>query len=209
MMKGGIDEKIWQRQVTKMGLASSVMDHQQQGGKKGPSSTASFSKEELRDLFRLDKGRECQTHELLGCQCKGRGVPPPPPMDDDSTEGFQNIDDLDNKGDDKPTPTTIIEDDSSNDASAPEFAPLPPKLKPASTVDMAAQEAAIAASRKSKLKEETKMQHLMSYSHIDIGNFEGEDGAKELETLIEDEVLLNVLRDEECSVGCVWGKSTI
>ena len=209
MMKGGIDEKIWQRQVTKMGLASSVMDHQQQGGKKGPSSTASFSKEELRDLFRLDEGRECQTHELLGCQCKGRGVPPPPPMDEDSTEGFQNIDDLDNQGDDKPIPNTTIKDDSSNDESDPEFAPLPPKLKPASTVDMAAQEAAIAASRKSKLKEETKMQHLMSYSHIDIGNFEGEDGAKELETLIKDEVLLKVLRDEECRVGFIWGKSTM
>lgn len=226
MMKGGIDEKIWQRQITKMGLASSVMDHhQQQQGKKGASSTANFSKEELKDLFRLDEGRECQTHELLACTCGGRGVPPPPAADEDGDDNveFQNIDDLDGGGVDKPA--IAISDSDADDDSDPDFASPPPPpppflLRPASTVDMATQEAAIAAASSRKTtkhkkereeeEEKAKMQHLMSYAHIDTGNFEGEDGAKELEALIEDEVLLKVLRDEEGSrVGFVWGKSTI
>ncbi|KAF8468944.1 SNF2 family N-terminal domain-containing protein [Kalaharituber pfeilii] len=62
---GCIDEKIYQRQLTKQGLANSVMDQK--------SSTSSFSMAELRDLFTLDEGTDCQTHDLLGCDCMGRG----------------------------------------------------------------------------------------------------------------------------------------
>ena len=65
ILKGGIEEKIWQRQVTKIGLADSVMD--QKGG------SAQFTREELRDLFRLDEDSRCQTHDLLQCDCGGQG----------------------------------------------------------------------------------------------------------------------------------------
>lgn len=62
---GCFDEKIYQRQLTKTGLADEVMD--QKGG------AGSFTVEELRDLFTLDEGTTCQTHDLLGCECGGKG----------------------------------------------------------------------------------------------------------------------------------------
>ncbi|KAI5286110.1 helicase, partial [Ascosphaera acerosa] len=65
VLKGSLEEKIWQRQITKVGLADSVMDQR--------AGVSAFSREELRDLFRLDEGEECQTHELLGCACGGLG----------------------------------------------------------------------------------------------------------------------------------------
>lgn len=49
----------------KMGLANAVVDNKQ--------SASSFSRDELRDLFRLDDRETCQTHDLLGCTCDCRG----------------------------------------------------------------------------------------------------------------------------------------
>jgi DNA repair and recombination protein RAD54B len=72
MLKGALEEKIWQRQVTKIGLADSVMESKS-------SNMAQFSREELKDLFRLYEDRTCQTHELLNCKCGGKGIPPSPP----------------------------------------------------------------------------------------------------------------------------------
>jgi len=68
LTKGAIEEKIWQRQVTKQGLADSVVD-----SKHGFSS---FSYDELKDLFSLDRRQSCQTHDLLGCDCHQDGLPP-------------------------------------------------------------------------------------------------------------------------------------
>ncbi|EMD94721.1 hypothetical protein COCC4DRAFT_147929 [Bipolaris maydis ATCC 48331] len=65
LVQGGLDEKIYQRQVMKMGLANAVVDNK--------ASASSFSQEELRDLFRLDEREGCQTHDLLGCTCECRG----------------------------------------------------------------------------------------------------------------------------------------
>ncbi|KAI9652935.1 MAG: helicase [Trizodia sp. TS-e1964] len=62
---GALDEKIYQRQLTKQGLADSVMDNK--------ASTSSFSMRELKDLFSLDTESICQTHDLLGCCCSGTG----------------------------------------------------------------------------------------------------------------------------------------
>ncbi|KAF2828020.1 DNA repair and recombination protein RAD26 [Ophiobolus disseminans] len=67
LVQGSIDEKIYQRQVMKMGLANAVVDNK--------ASASSFSKEELRDLFRLDEREGCQTHDLLGCTCDCQGSP--------------------------------------------------------------------------------------------------------------------------------------
>ncbi|KAL8842209.1 MAG: hypothetical protein Q9170_000615 [Blastenia crenularia] len=66
LMAGGIDEKIFQRQTVKLGLAGSIIDHKEE--------TSSFTKEDLQDLFRLDDNLNCQTHELIGCSCGGRGI---------------------------------------------------------------------------------------------------------------------------------------
>lgn len=81
LIKGGLEEKIWQRQVVKKALADSIM----QGGSatstnglerrhKGKSQTTMFSQEELKDLFRLDEGEGLRTHDLIGCACKGEGL---------------------------------------------------------------------------------------------------------------------------------------
>ncbi|KAL8821974.1 MAG: hypothetical protein Q9223_000054 [Gallowayella weberi] len=65
LMAGGMDEKIWQRQVTKLGLAGNIVDQKEE--------TSNFTREDLQDLFRLDEGLSCQTHDLIGCRCEGRG----------------------------------------------------------------------------------------------------------------------------------------
>ncbi|KZT19708.1 hypothetical protein NEOLEDRAFT_936097 [Neolentinus lepideus HHB14362 ss-1] len=61
---GTIDEKIYQRQVTKLGLADSLM-----GTGKAQSKSDSFSHKELRDIFRIHPNTGCQTHDLLECPC--------------------------------------------------------------------------------------------------------------------------------------------
>ncbi|KAL9601493.1 MAG: hypothetical protein Q9219_002445 [cf. Caloplaca sp. 3 TL-2023] len=65
LMAGGMDEKIWQRQIVKLGLAGNIMDHKEE--------TSSFTREDLKDLFRLDETSSCQTHDLIRCSCGGQG----------------------------------------------------------------------------------------------------------------------------------------
>jgi DNA repair and recombination protein RAD54B len=81
LIKGGIEERIWQRQVVKRGLADSILE----GGDGKTKSTSSksgkatFSQEELSDLFRLDESEALRTHDATGCACRGTGdvsVPP-------------------------------------------------------------------------------------------------------------------------------------
>jgi len=78
---GCFDEKIFQRQITKQGLADSVMDNK--------SGASAFTQAELRDLFSLDETTECQTHNLLGCSCGGKGYTADPiaPAATDSDSG--------------------------------------------------------------------------------------------------------------------------
>ncbi|KAK9475090.1 SNF2 family N-terminal domain-containing protein [Dipodascopsis tothii] len=74
---GCIDEKIYQRQLTKQGLADSLMDG------KTASAENSFTQDELRDLFTVHPDTLCNTHDLLGCSCRGLGEPSAP--DDDAS----------------------------------------------------------------------------------------------------------------------------
>ncbi|KAF9222619.1 hypothetical protein BS17DRAFT_802837 [Gyrodon lividus] len=73
---GTIDEKIFQRQVTKIGLSNSLMGNGSAGSK-----ADSFTRKDLRDIFRIQPDTACNTHDLLGCGCGGRG-----------TSGIQNVD---------------------------------------------------------------------------------------------------------------------
>ncbi|KDQ57711.1 hypothetical protein JAAARDRAFT_156637 [Jaapia argillacea MUCL 33604] len=61
---GTIDEKIYQRQVTKLGLSDSLM-----GTGKAQSKSDSFSHKDLRDIFSIHPHTGCQTHDLLECSC--------------------------------------------------------------------------------------------------------------------------------------------
>lgn len=181
VMAGGLDEKIWQRQVTKLGLASNVMD--QKGG------ANCFSQDELRDLFRLDEGPSCQTHDLLGCRCGGRGRPHSA-VDDD----FTRIEDLD----------VEEEAESSRDDDLPSM----PQLIQANKVDMEKQEQQIAECARSLpgKREDAKIGSLMAYSHIDTSKFATVDD-NDMEATIQDEALLSVLKDEGNRVSFVFAKT--
>ncbi|KAK3089624.1 hypothetical protein FSP39_005167 [Pinctada imbricata] len=64
---GSIEEKIYQRQISKQGLSGAVMDSKEK-------CDVQFSKEDLKDLFSLNERTECDTHELLHCSCTCNGV---------------------------------------------------------------------------------------------------------------------------------------
>ena len=184
LMAGGLDEKIWQRQVTKLGLASSVMD--QNGG------TSSFTREELKDLFRLDESLACQTHELIGCKCGGRGIPDDSVLD----EGFIDIDNI------------RFEKDKDEDEDEDDFLDFPRPIK-ASKVNMAEQERKIKEDAQAAKQQGSagKMQSLMAYSHVDTLNFATEQD-EDMEALISDEALLSVLKDEGNTVSFVFAKTS-
>ncbi|KAI0093328.1 SNF2 family N-terminal domain-containing protein [Irpex rosettiformis] len=56
---GSIDEKIYQRQVTKLGLSDC-----------NNSKSDSFTRKELRDIFTIHANTACHTHDLLECPCR-------------------------------------------------------------------------------------------------------------------------------------------
>ena len=181
VMSGGLDEKIWQRQVTKLGLASNIMD--QKGGGN------SFTKEELRDLFRLDEGLSCQTHDLLGCECGGRGISNPAVGEE--------------------VPWIVLNSETGEDDD--EDFPLIPvgRLTKASKVDMDVQEQKIKDdARKARHKgESNKMEDLMAYSHVDTSAFKNTVD-ENLEALVQDEALLNVLKDEDNRISFIFAKTS-
>ncbi len=59
---GTIEEKIYQRQVSKQGLSANVVDMKD-------DSKQHFTAEELRALFTYKGSTLCDTHDLLGCRC--------------------------------------------------------------------------------------------------------------------------------------------
>lgn len=63
---GTLEERIFQRQVSKQGLSGTVVDLG-----KGAEHT-SFSTNELQDLFSLTDTL-CLTHDLLNCDCSADG----------------------------------------------------------------------------------------------------------------------------------------
>jgi DNA repair and recombination protein RAD54B len=184
LMGGALDEKIWQRQVTKIGLANSVMEQK--------AGVSSFTRDELRDLFRLDDGAHlCQTHELVGCTCGGRGMP------DIETAAV--------------TPPELVAQDVAAAESAENIGELPAlgTLVSAAEVDMEAQERVIQDLVKAKRgeKDQFKMQALMGYAHIDTTGFsQCED--EDMDALIHDTVLLDVLKGEENRITFAFARTT-
>lgn len=189
---GGMDEKIFQRQVTKRGLADSVVD--------GQKNEASFSAEELRDLFRLDLKAACQTHDLLGCDCKGLGTRLLPLRDTEDGDRFDAVEDVNSDG-------------SGEDSDFPLKPTLP--LVPATMANVAAIER-IRQTRMERSKSyKGKMQALMQYAHLDTTILTGDTKdvfgyeLEEVECVREklgDEVLVEVLKDERCKVSFVFAK---
>jgi DNA repair and recombination protein RAD54B len=173
LVQGSIDEKIYQRQVMKMGLANAVVDNK--------ASASSFSREELRDLFRLDEREGCQTHDLLGCTCVCQGAP-----EVALESGMETLEESDEEDEDEPHPG----------------------LRPASQVDMDVQESKIKARRTAK---QPKLRMLMEYRHIDAKVLKQGDGMMDEENMalaVNDDVFLEVLRQPECNVGFLLTKNS-
>ncbi|PWY90117.1 dsDNA-dependent ATPase [Aspergillus heteromorphus CBS 117.55] len=204
LLKGSLEEKIWQRQVTKIGLADSVMEKR--------DSVAQFSRDELKDLFRLDEESRCQTHELLGCDCGGTG----------NGQTVQSADDSEN-ADEKQS--SVSDDDDDDALSEEEDLPDLPTLLKASQVDMEKQERLIRAglprrtSTSAKEDENGKstqkhriQQSLAQYCHIDPSHLSSSssagDTAEAIESAIDDDVLLSLLKDEDNRIGFIFKKSS-
>jgi SNF2 family DNA or RNA helicase len=60
---GTIEEKVYQRQVSKQGLSANVVDMQD-------DSKQHFTSDDLRALFNFNAQTVCDTHDLLGCKCQ-------------------------------------------------------------------------------------------------------------------------------------------
>ena len=180
VMAGGLDEKIWQRQITKLGLASNIMD--QKGGGN------SFTKEELRDLFRLDEGSICQTHDLLECTCGGRGMPDPSVADESSW----TVLDSEPEEEDEDFPSATVA-----------------QLKKANEVDMNAQEQAIKDNAVNARRRGggEQLVNLMAYAHIDTVIFKDRDD-EDLNALVQDEQLSSVLSDEDNRITFIFAKNS-
>ena len=73
LLVGSMDEKIYQRQITKIGLSDSLMSNETAKDNDVATSSDTFSQEELRDVFGYHPNTTCLTHDLLGCVCGGNG----------------------------------------------------------------------------------------------------------------------------------------
>ncbi|PWN48636.1 hypothetical protein IE53DRAFT_389144 [Violaceomyces palustris] len=71
LLTGTMDEKIYQRQLSKIGLSDSLMNNG--GGSTSKTSSDTFTQEELKDIFTLHTDTPCLSHRQLGCTCRGKG----------------------------------------------------------------------------------------------------------------------------------------
>ncbi|XP_065217497.1 DNA repair and recombination protein RAD54B-like [Planococcus citri] len=68
LTSGTIEEKIYQRQISKTALSNAIVDIHN-------TSNVKLSIEELKDLFVCDPDCSSLTHDLLSCHCDGTGIP--------------------------------------------------------------------------------------------------------------------------------------
>ena len=174
---GALDEKIYQRQLMKRSLADSVVDNK--------VSVSTFTREELRNLFALDESAKCQTHELLGCMCDGKGASPPV----SNSEPDENL---------------PCESDDESDLSGARI----PELVKASRLDMELQEQRLKEQCLNGKASKSKILELMQFQHFDTSNFvEGITGDVTTK-MDDDDVLRNVLTDKENRVAYMFTRTT-
>ncbi|KAI4657095.1 uncharacterized protein J4E79_007711 [Alternaria viburni] len=185
LIQGGLDEKIYQRQVMKMGLANAVVDNK--------ASASSFSQEELRDLFRLDEREGCQTHDILGCTCDCKGSP------EVKIEAAEEEDDEANKDD--------IED------SDEDLYPTLTKASEVNIEEQEAKIKARRAAKQPKLRMLMEYRHIDTQILKGMKKSDGEENEEDgvvddMAAAIDDDVFLDVLKESECNVGFLLTKST-
>ena len=207
---GALDEKIFQRQVTKVGLADSVLDNK--------AGISSYTRDELRDLFSFDESGRCMTHELLGCTCQAHGLPSGSAADAAISVNGDDDDDSD-------AIAAGVRGRQSDDSRSDDGLPELPTLLRASQVDMEVQERRIREEGNVKLAavSKQKMQALTHYRHLDVQYFRGlaenkslepQDGKGEAEGtricdgLVKDKILRDVLMEDGNRVSFVFTKSS-
>ncbi|WFD43583.1 helicase [Malassezia psittaci] len=77
LLVGAMDEKMYQRQITKIGLSDALVGSDTRTIEQASSVGDSFSQEEIKDIFTLHPYTRCLSHDLLRCPCDGQGTPPP------------------------------------------------------------------------------------------------------------------------------------
>jgi DNA repair and recombination protein RAD54B len=215
LTQGALDEKIFQRQASKTGLADSIVD--------GKASVSGFSQAELRDLFTLDESEDCQTHRLLGCRCGGNGMPMG--LDDDHADLSEPRNDLAalTRGHGNDDQAVFDEDGvevidlKDDDATA---AYTSGDFRSAKDYNLQAENAAVPQGR----GEPNKMLSLMRYAHFNTACIKNEypylecifrGGADEdedvppsdpLEGVVEDGILRAGLREKNNAVGFIFSK---
>ena len=189
ILKGAMDEKIFQRQRMKMGLADAVMD--------GKKNAQGFSREELRDLFKLEEGKGCRTHELLSCTCGGEGG-----IVGKEAEGCGVKDDHEEN--------TADEDDTQTETTDEDLPELPMLMK-ASQVEMDAQKREIIEGTKrarlSKARGQKQMQALMQYRHVEASLLASK-ADEDVEAIVNDAVLLDMLKDRGSRIDFLFAKTS-
>ncbi|PWY99646.1 hypothetical protein BCV70DRAFT_139465, partial [Testicularia cyperi] len=68
LLSGTMDEKIYMRQISKLGLSDSLMNTD-----RGSKSSDTFSQEDLKDIFTLHTDTACISHQMLDCDCDRKG----------------------------------------------------------------------------------------------------------------------------------------
>ncbi|KAK9241162.1 SNF2 family N-terminal domain-containing protein [Lipomyces kononenkoae] len=142
---GCIDEKIFQRQLTKKGLADNLMDG------KADSSENSFTMSELRDLFTIYEDTPCHTHDLLECNCDGTGG-----MHIKQEEQAQEIDD--DHDNDNANEHVDDDDDDDDDVVVDELGWI-------SASQMLQGQSAVPK----RLQAKTRLKSLLEFTHINPG----------------------------------------
>ncbi|KAF2663738.1 hypothetical protein BT63DRAFT_407326 [Microthyrium microscopicum] len=186
IVQGAIEEKIYQRQVTKTSLADAVVDSKK--------TAHGFTTEELRDLFRLDDNPKCPTHELLGCDCEGLGNAQVLPENEPDDGILSNATW-------RASEASSPDEDSGSDSDVPQLR----AFTNANKVDIQAQEKKIRKINR-KAQGDKKMLALMQNLHIDADEIK--KGNEELDALVEDRILLDMIKEPNCPVSFFFSKTT-
>ncbi|PIA99624.1 DNA repair and recombination protein RAD54B [Cercospora beticola] len=212
--QGVMDEKIFQRQITKTGLADSIVD--------GKDAASNFTQNDLRDLFSFDEEDDCQTHRLLGCQCEQNGLPFSEAVEDEVAEQVGRNDLAKLSGGE--IEVLHLEDSDQEEVYVPKKC-----TTTLGNVDRDAQEAEILRNARESRDSEgkAKMLSLMQYTHLDTSLTRGEEPARRkgwdeddedtsnegdtstmsiLDAAIDDAALRNVIRDVGQRIGYVMTK---
>ncbi|KAL2428756.1 DNA repair and recombination protein RDH54 [Exophiala dermatitidis] len=195
LIKGGIEERIWQRQVVKRALANSIM----QGGSAASSGLAkpsgkggqitTFSQDELRDLFRLDETDGLRTHDLIACGCKGLGQ-----KDQLAESGTQSPDDGHEN--------SSVAERSESEEDFPDISEITTETTARPTPSsrmLEKMQSSLSSVPEEKADREAESQELMRFVHLDTSNLcrlqePDDDSARPIISAIDDVCLEHIVR---------------